>query len=129
MTDNISLETEDESVSGDDVREKYPTYTHQHLCYSASFVYVIGPAGGPYKIGFSTQPFKRLKDLSRSSPARLFPYVISQSPAGVGEWVERKIHEALDAHRVHGEWFDCCLETIKATVAIENPLGKHAEFI
>lgn len=78
-------------------------------------VYVIGAGGGPYKVGVATNPAKRLKDMQTGSPA---PLGIQHEIAGVDAYaVEALAHEMLTEHRLHGEWFDVSLDTVKTTLS------------
>lgn len=66
----------------------------------SGFIYAIECAGR-IKVGFSTDPSKRLLQIATDSP---FP------PTLLGFWdgtmeEERLAHLQLQAHRVHGEWF------------------------
>ena len=73
------------------------------------WVYVIGPAAGPYKIGFSRNVPQRLRDLQAASPAPLRVHFLQVCATLHPRLVESRAHEILDAHRQHGEWFACPL--------------------
>lgn len=66
-------------------------------------IYAIGPASliHPIKIGVSTFVGKRFSTLQSSSPLPLFIFAVMRCP----RLYETKIHAALEADRVHGEWF------------------------
>ncbi|MFE7116605.1 GIY-YIG nuclease family protein [Streptomyces sp. NPDC057654] len=68
-----------------------------------SYVYVIGAAGSTrVKIGTSTSPEKRLKELQTGNPDRL--EVLWHTPGG--RELENLLHQAFAGHRAEGEWFD-----------------------
>lgn len=127
MTRVLTCDIERPDVSGDDVRDKYPTYEHPHLSYSSSFVYVVGPEGGPYKVGYSGNPLQRLAMLALASPVRMCVWMLSQTPSGVGMWVERQVQSALKKSHVRGEWFKADICHIKNLVELANPMGRHVE--
>lgn len=68
-----------------------------------SYLYVIGGSGLPHvKIGISTNPQARLKQLQPGSPVRL--EVLWKVPGD--NWLEQLVHSHLGEYRAHGEWFD-----------------------
>ncbi|MCF3935051.1 GIY-YIG nuclease family protein [Acuticoccus sp. M5D2P5] len=82
----------------------------------SGFIYAIECAGR-IKIGFSTDPSKRLVQIATDWP---FP------PTLLGFWdgtmeEERLAHLRLKAHRVHGEWF-------LATDEVRAFVDKHVQF-
>lgn len=73
------------------------------------FVYLIGQADtedyctiAAVKVGFSIDPWRRLKQLKTASPVPL--YIIGRM-AGQTSEREREIHRHLDPHRLNREWF------------------------
>lgn len=72
--------------------------------------FIQGVEGGPIKIGVSFDPDDRLSGLQTASPVRLR---IIGLVAG-GPSVERKFHERLAEHRLHGEWFSDAPEVLAA---------------
>lgn len=67
------------------------------------YVYFIqAETGGPIKIGYASNPQKRLGYLQNGNPARLaiIGLVLAQPS------VERFYHERFAAGRIRGEWFD-----------------------
>lgn len=65
-------------------------------------VYVIqGNLGSPYKIGTARDAISRLRSLQTGSPFRLT--IVDAIPGG--QAVETRIHRALRAERLQGEWF------------------------
>lgn len=84
-------------------------------------VYVAGAAadGFPVKIGMSSNVEKRVAELSTGCPYRLkvFFTAVVDDPRKI----ERAAHEALEAYRLNGEWFDVtpefAIETVKRLIA------------
>lgn len=81
------------------------------------YIYVIASSPeGPCKIGYSNDPFKRLKKLQTGHPERLsvhhcIPFAPAHAPL-----VERKIHETVRHLRMSGEWFRLTVEDAIAEV-------------
>lgn len=70
------------------------------------FIYVIGPADGPQKIGLSGDVEKRLQTLQTGYPAELFVHHKEPIAAKQVRKLKKKIHLELSYKRVRGEWFD-----------------------
>lgn len=77
---------------------------------NSSKIYVIGPLGGPYKIGISNNPESRLSDLQLGNPAHLRLELTYDTANALIE--EKLFHEELKEYSVRGEWFSCSLELI-----------------
>lgn len=61
-----------------------------------------------FKVGISSDPRRRLKEMQIGSPAKL---VLTRNVAcSNAADVERKIHECFAKYRSHGEWFSCPIE-------------------
>lgn len=67
------------------------------------FVYFIGAAVGPVKIGSSQDPRRRLQALQTASP---FPLRLLAKAEQNGEVSEALLHQRFDSARLHGEWFE-----------------------
>ena len=77
-----------------------------------SYVYFIGAAEGPVKIGFSVAPYERVAVLQTGHWAKL-----SLLAKVVGtEADERAYHKRFADHRLNGEWFERAPE-IEAEIA------------
>lgn len=91
-------------------------------------VYVIGRgAEGPHKIGFSSSPDKRLRELQCGSPERLAILHRREHPRA--KQVESHAHWLLDEHTVSGEWFSGSLDEMvsavdEAELAVDEGRGK-----
>ena len=68
--------------------------------------YFIGGSEGPVKIGMSIDPNKRLQTLQLSSPVRLSILALTSG----GAERESAYHYQFADFRLHGEWFERCLE-------------------
>lgn len=92
------------------------------------FIYVIGPAIGPQKIGLSGDVDKRLQTLQTGSPVDLLVHHREPIIAKQVKLLEKKIHRELNHKRVRGEWFDLTPEEAKEFVVFfairygEDPL-------
>lgn len=65
-------------------------------------VYVIGPEGGPYKIGKADEPVTRLSDLQIGNWNKL--ELITEIVGGLE--LEAELHKKFSKKRIRGEWFD-----------------------
>lgn len=81
-------------------------------------VYIIGPDGGPYKIGRSRELDRRLEGLQTGNPLKLKLF-FSVEP-DIPQIVELAAQGFLYEHRLIGEWFKCDLAQAKR--AIERAL-------
>lgn len=90
---------------------------------SSVIYFVQGVDGGPVKIGVSQNAAHRLKDLQAHSPVKL--RLLGVAPGTIFE--ERKVHERLAAHRLHGEWFADCAEVHAELEALSHAAVKQPE--
>ena len=71
----------------------------------AGYVYLIGtPTFGWYKIGKSSTPEVRVKDLGILLPFKL--YIIGVWYAENHHLMETTLHEIYSSCRINGEWFE-----------------------
>jgi predicted GIY-YIG superfamily endonuclease len=83
---------------------------------TTKFVYVIGTATGPLKIGIANDPRSRLASIQSGSYVKLLvQYFIAALPSDALR-IERAAHKALSKHRLSGEWFNVSCETAKAAI-------------
>lgn len=69
--------------------------------------YFVGAAGlNVVKIGYANHVRNRLSHMQVNSPVRL--ELLATAPGGLLR--ERTYHRRFAAHRLHGEWFERCLE-------------------
>ena len=84
-------------------------------------VYVIGPYGGPYKIGIASDVNKRLAALQTASPVMLQLIVKKDfADRGAARAGEKAFHDALGDHRMTGEWFSADIDKIKDLIAADE---------
>ena len=83
-----------------------------------NFVYVVGSATGPQKIGIAGNVERRLRSVQTGSHV---PIVLAFSAEtegdGIAEQVENYAHWILREKRLHGEWFDVTPSEAKAAVS------------
>lgn len=82
-------------------------------------VYVIGPRGGPYKIGITNNLTKRLGHLQNGSALPLdVIHQVDVTDREQARKIERGAHLFLHQQRLSGEWFGC--EAAAAKDAVDN---------
>ena len=103
---------------------RHKAYEEKH----APHVYAIrNMANGQLKLGFSTQPFRRLRALQTLTSDVLTLFALWRVPS---QKIEGKLHRQFKAWRMEGEWFQ--LGTMEerqlfqsmqeyAQVSVENP--------
>lgn len=72
-------------------------------------IYVIGRIGDPFKIGYSSDPAKRLAAIQTGHPKPLS--VLASAETQNAREHENALHKALEQYRLSGEWYHCSLET------------------
>lgn len=82
------------------------------------FVYVLKMEPGPYKIGWSTDPERRFKEVRHWAPE---PMSLVGFVAGT-EQDEMAVHTALANHNTRGEWFKDCPEVAAFVVRLVGGL-------
>lgn len=88
-----------------------------------SSVYVVGPEGGPFKVGIARNLKRRLTGLQIGSPERLrVHHAILHHDAAA---IERAVHALLADRRLTGEWFRAALEEI--IEALHVAIAGHIE--
>ncbi len=76
---------------------------------SKRFIYVIS-CGNRLKIGYSTNPNERLKQLQTSNSEKLV-LEWSRERADACQ-LEKHLHRTFNKHHIRGEWFDATTLTI-----------------
>lgn len=86
------------------------------------YIYIIGGSSSvpPYKIGYSCDPKRRLKDLQVASPVELKCYYVAHLRQKTKK-SEKKIHKELKDYKVRGEWFDIDINHIVNIIRIMYP--------
>lgn len=67
------------------------------------YAFQAGPLTGPIKLGWSSDPARRLRDLSVAQPNEL--HLVALLPGDKS--LERRLHDRLSDFRLSGEWFSC----------------------
>lgn len=80
-----------------------------------SWIYVVGTNTKPFKIGLSTRPKSRLKDIQTGHPNKLKIHYLHEINKSEVSLIEKMIHKNINHKRTHGEWFD-----IELTEAIQE---------
>lgn len=87
---------------------------------SVGFVYLIrAGASGPVKIGWASDPHKRLAQLQSGNHEQLRLLDCDQFPVEDAREIERDLHQTFAAQRIRGEWFRAegpVLQLIEAVV-------------
>lgn len=69
-------------------------------------LYVIGPSGGPFKIGIADDVKSRRSILNVGNPAYLrIWYVHEANTEDEAKEIERELHHHYEASHIRGEWF------------------------
>ena len=82
------------------------------------FVYLAG-CGDLTKIGYSSDPLNRVKNIKHQSKLSMEPFIVSVIPSSDGRMVESLLHKQYISKRVFGEWFylsDLDISEIKTLV-------------
>lgn len=74
------------------------------------FVYVIGPAEPPIKIGISKNCDKRLKSLQTGHSQKLLLHYSEPVDPKLARVFERIVHKNLSLQKTQGEWFNIPIE-------------------
>ncbi len=92
-----------------------------------SHVYVIGPDGGPFKIGVANDVDVRLRQIQIDQPQPLAIMHRQVVPFSARYIVEKHAHAILAPHRVRGEWFGVpALRAIEAVMQAANDVEAGA---
>lgn len=86
------------------------------------YLYVIGSDKPPYKIGYSSDPIGRLRQLQTGSPAQLECHFAAKDDCAPR--YEKQMHTELARCRTVGEWFDAPIDTI-INLALSLGLMRH----
>lgn len=73
-------------------------------------IYVIGPEGGPYKIGYAADPRSRLSNLQVGQATELKLFYEEQTETSKAKVIEKLIHRTMGYKRIRGEWSDVTLD-------------------
>lgn len=112
-----------------EIRDNYPHYKEANLFFVNSFLYIIGPENGPYKIGRSSKLLSRFQSLCCNNHMNLMLYFAMPTPAGLGLSIEKEVHKMLSCAAVKKDWYDVPLSMAKIAMIAVNPLAPRHEFI
>lgn len=91
------------------------------------FLYVMGSARGPKKIGVATDPGLRLRELRTGHSRPLKLLFTATAPDGLAVDIERRAHWLLRDEKTHGEWFSvsakAAIDAVKFAIG-ENGVGE-----
>ncbi len=77
------------------------------------YVYLL-ECGGRYKVGYSKDVKKRVKQLD-TRPFKLNVVAVSQYLDNAYDW-EQELHQVLDLYRIDGEWYELDGETLSFVI-------------
>jgi hypothetical protein len=75
-------------------------------------IYIIGPDGGPYKVGWSKDPKSRLGNLQVGQAVEVKIHYQQETDVAKAKIIEKMVHRQLAHKRIRGEWFSASLEDI-----------------
>jgi hypothetical protein len=107
-----------------DIQEAYPGYNAcSALLFSNIWLYVIGEAHGPFKVGKSRDPFHHFHTLCRFSHLDLRLWHMSRIPVGVEANVARRAAALLAGDEIKHDWYGVDLTAAIQALQQANPLG------
>ena len=71
-----------------------------------SYIYIIGPENGPFKVGYSVTPDDRCRQLQTGQPMKLRVHHRRTIETKNARAMEQLIHRQLNHFRIKGEWFN-----------------------
>ena len=77
---------------------------------NSSYLYVIGPANGNIKIGYSEDPESRLGQLQTGNDQTLILHYTAEADPAKVQVLEKIIHRQLRHLKIRGEWFKLTAE-------------------
>ena len=84
---------------------------------SQCFLYIIAEnEHGPVKLGFSNDPFKRVKQLQTGSNVVLKIFHTQEIEFKDRIKLEKLLHKAIKHYKVHGEWFSLSVNDAKQEI-------------
>lgn len=97
-----------------------------------TYLYVIGwDRAGPVKIGFTTNPTKRVAQLQTAQPNTLEIFHLCKVETPKARIIENLIHKSNRRYKISGEWYDLTVEQAIAEVELamihwgDKQLTKH----
>lgn len=97
-----------------------------------TYLYVIGwDANGPVKIGYTTDPERRLAQLQTAQPNPLQIFHTREVEAERARLMEGLVHKVNRRHKINGEWYNLSVDDAIAEIEMafiqwgDKPLNKH----
>jgi hypothetical protein len=78
-----------------------------------TYVYLIGPDEGPFKVGFASNIATRLSSLQIGCWEELKIHHTVSVPAPLAERIEKSVHHIFKGAHIRGEWFDADLADLR----------------
>jgi hypothetical protein len=99
-------------------RSKYPPSNEEdRIALIEGYVYLIGTDyTKPVKIGFSVNPWSRLKEITINHPERLDILLTIKAP----KQFESALHKSIKGLRVKNEWFKLNPEVVDTLISVSN---------
>ena len=91
-----------------------------------SYLYIIGSKDGPYKMGFSVNPNRRLKQLQTGHSLDLLVHYIKEVDRALVKYLEYLLHKEIGRFKIRGEWYDMPLD--QAIVEIEYIIIRYESY-
>lgn len=76
------------------------------------YLYAIGTAGNKQKIGYSSDPERRIKTLQTGNSEQLSIHYTFKIDESVAAKFEKHIHREYNHKRLKGEWFDMSVKEV-----------------
>ena len=87
-------------------------------------VYIATCGDNRVKVGVSSNPCQRMKELQTGNPNPI--HLLEAYPSDNAERSETQIHKLLDCRRINGEWFDCDPDTLGLLRFLFDTVGVDA---
>jgi Meiotically up-regulated gene 113 len=84
---------------------------------TGGFIYVIRGDHNLIKVGITTNPRARLSSLRTASAFPIDYSYLAAITGNSGAEIEHSVHQLLEQHRCHGEWFDVAPEMAVAAIS------------
>ena len=90
--------------------------------HDPGYAYIIGASiDGPFKVGYSTSPKKRMEQLQVGCPQQLTLMFLLKTGIAANKDIENEIHAYLAEHRVRSDWYNVGLDTIIDALRVIHP--------
>jgi hypothetical protein len=88
------------------------------------FLYIMSDGESRYKIGWSKDPWNRLKQLQTGNPKRLFIEHVIECTIYPAAFLEKRILSWFGRRGLKGEWRPLTLEHISWLKSLKNEIGR-----